>query len=289
MKTKQVATLLALIILTLVIWKILKPYTPAKIHTSEEKNKNSVVTRTRNKATSKQSRTATTRSQLKTTIVPSINFEETSLEDALDFLFRDPTRNSSTQGHNFSFVINQGKRDAPPPNINLQTENIKLTQALNLICKQTGNLWHVEQSSILISPELTEHSLRIHKMLTQDIPQIHIENVSLEEAVDHLRLRQREINSEKMSFSMIIRKRLPASSFSLESDENPFGNRAEDDDVSQENDLPSTEKEKKVTIHDSNKSVAELLDTICEQTHHRWKISEYGLLVLPKPLNHTKK
>ena len=96
--------------------------------------------------------------KLRSIIIPVIEFEDTSLEEAVDFLRirsiehdtleLDPTRKG------MSFVIrNPGGGSTPLPRIaELRLRNVPVSEALNYICEATRMRWSVDEFAITIKP-----------------------------------------------------------------------------------------------------------------------------------------
>lgn len=106
--------------------------------------------------------------RLKRTIIPLIDMERVSLDEAIDF-FRlrlqeiGPAGDSTVSG--LSFVIRNPrllKDDAvdtaaapmgqPQPTITLSETDITAQQALNLICEQAGYRWQITGDAIELNP-----------------------------------------------------------------------------------------------------------------------------------------
>ncbi len=102
------------------------------------------------------------------------------------------------------------------------------------------------------------------------IPLVEFENTSVEEAMDYIRLRSRELDpaaeESRKGISFIIRKPPihsdDASTLDTDLDAPPHP-------------IPT------VTGRLENKSITEVLDFICEQAGCRWQITNHGILIAP--------
>lgn len=109
------------------------------------------------------------RDHLNQVVIPSIDFENISIEEAMDFLRLrtreiEPTGESTLRG--ISFVVrkpaisshgDEGLDAEPsPPDqgrlISVQAENITMSKALDLICEKGGYRWSLEDHHIILTP-----------------------------------------------------------------------------------------------------------------------------------------
>lgn len=105
---------------------------------------------------------------LKQTIIPLIDMEKVSLEEAIDFFCLrlreiEPTADSTVTGLSFVIrnprLINAGALDVdtapigrPQTTITLSEMDITAKQALNLICAQAGYRWQITEQAIELTP-----------------------------------------------------------------------------------------------------------------------------------------
>lgn len=94
-----------------------------------------------------------------------------------------------------------------------------------------------------------------------EIPLLDLNDTTLEEAVDFLRLRSRELNSAAGLSFRIIRPATDEAPHVLDTD------RSSTDPL--------------INIYEENISFADALDLICNKTDHHWEINDHHVLILP--------
>ncbi|MCP5537143.1 MAG: hypothetical protein H7A51_13060 [Akkermansiaceae bacterium] len=106
------------------------------------------------------------------------------------------------------------------------------------------------------------------KMTRIIIPYVDFENTPLEEALDFLRLRARELDptedDSQKGIGFVVRKPAIVHDGLLDTETGETGRRTAG-----------------VTGRLENKSLAEVLDMICEQSGYRWQLTEHKVLLLP--------
>jgi hypothetical protein len=153
--------------------------------------------------------------KLNTVIIPVIDFEEVSLEEAIVFLSHRSRElevaEDDPANRGFNFVVRKGEV-APAAEANrtvvkeLRLRNVTALTALHFICEQTHQRYFVDEGVIVISSkkvgdkEVTEplnqaaHAVLQNKLNNIIIPVIDVENTSIEEAIDYLRMRSVELD-----------------------------------------------------------------------------------------------
>ncbi len=153
--------------------------------------------------------------KLNSIIIPVIDFEDTSLEEAVHFLSHRSRElevaEKDPANRGFNFVIRKGEV-APAAEANrtvvkeLRLRNVTALAALHFICEQTHQRYFVDEGVIVISSkkmgdkEVAEplnqaaHAVLQNKLKNIIIPVIDFENTSIEEAIDYLRMRSVELD-----------------------------------------------------------------------------------------------
>lgn len=153
--------------------------------------------------------------KLNTVIIPVIDFEDVSLEEAIYFLSHRSRElevaEDEPANRGFNFVIRKGEV-APGAEANrtvvkeLRLRNVTALTALHFICEQTHQRYFVDEGVIVISSkkmgdkEVAEplnqaaHAVLQNKLKNIIIPVIDFENTSIEEAIDYLRMRSVELD-----------------------------------------------------------------------------------------------
>ena len=94
-------------------------------------------------------------------IIPFVDFDDSSLEDAIEFLqgrsrSLDPEIIEANKG--VDFVLSMGSRDSPEvqeilqKTFSLRLRNVPLRQVLNLVSRQTGTSFRVDRFAVVIQP-----------------------------------------------------------------------------------------------------------------------------------------
>lgn len=155
--------------------------------------------------------------KLSSIMIPSIDIEDVSVEEAIDFLrFRSrelEVTEKDPVNRGFNFVIRK-PQPAPAVGANnalvkeLRLRNVSALTALHFICLQSNQRYYVDEGVIVITPkkegdkEIAEplnqaaHAVLQNKLDTIIIPVIDFENTSIEEAIDYLRIRAMELDPE---------------------------------------------------------------------------------------------
>lgn len=108
------------------------------------------------------------RQRLNSIVIPVLDLKEITIEEAMDFLrlrSRELNTDSTTPAYGISFVIRKPRIDghisdlgldagASPAVqlINVYAENIRLTDALDIICEKAGCHWEIDDHHVLILP-----------------------------------------------------------------------------------------------------------------------------------------
>ncbi len=107
--------------------------------------------------TSSKSDDVTIRAKLDNIILPQIAFEDSSLEEAIDFIRQRANEIGSTDGQDLNFTINLGPADSPAARavrekrISLRLNNVPVSQALKYITQTTGTTYTTDNFSVLIN------------------------------------------------------------------------------------------------------------------------------------------
>lgn len=99
--------------------------------------------------------------RLKGISIPAVNFEEVTVEDAIDFLrakaqymIKNSEGKEISQRFNFIIIDPKHKDAKNPPSLRviqeLRLENIPADALLNYICEMTGLRWKIEPHAIVI-------------------------------------------------------------------------------------------------------------------------------------------
>jgi len=153
--------------------------------------------------------------KLKKVVIPIMDFEDTSLEEACDFLrlraWELDTVDSDRSRKGVNIVIeglpaSLEELQATGPRIKtLQSKNVSLGDAFSLIAKATGMSVRVDEFAVVLAPTGTkspkvfvdadsELGKNVYgKMKTIIVPSVRFDDTSVDEAVDFFRLRAREL------------------------------------------------------------------------------------------------
>lgn len=145
-----------------------------------------------------------------------IDLEDVSLKEAVDYLRAKSQQldigEQDVTKRGFNFVINRapqkaGEDAAQEPIIReLRLKNISLGVVLKEICAQINHSYHVDETIIVISPQqevaakpavpvdVAQSAVTVEKLKTLIIPRLDFENVSIDEAVDFLRVSAVELD-----------------------------------------------------------------------------------------------
>jgi predicted Ser/Thr protein kinase len=153
-------------------------------------------------------------------VLPLIDFEDTSLEEAVDFIRlrvkegdgdeTDPAK----KGFNLLIQLPAGFAGKPgesafPRIKELRLRNVPVGEALRYLCDATGTRYRLDESAVVLLPaaqsdaspekpatELSPSAARnAAKLSAIRIPVIEFEDTSLEEAIDFMRLRMKELDT----------------------------------------------------------------------------------------------
>lgn len=155
--------------------------------------------------------------KLNSIILPSLDFEDVSIEDAVDFLriraaeldVKEP--DAKKRGLNIVILQqNPAPAEAAAPLIReLRLRNVPLGTALKYICEQTNLGYRVDATGVTLmpakdaneEPALPAEDARIalirDKLASIIIPSLDFEDTSIEEAVDFLRMRAMELDAKE--------------------------------------------------------------------------------------------
>ena len=146
-------------------------------------------------------------------VIPSIDFQNCSLQEATDFLR----------------VISQGVEDGKPinyvlhlsPKFDQKIDSLKLKDIphdalLKFIAEKTGTKYYYEKHTILFSDLavrptqetnlIAKHGKDLHKKATQiTLPTLDFQDTTLAEAIEFLRFRSADLDPEKKGFNFVIR------------------------------------------------------------------------------------
>ncbi len=261
------------------------------------------------------------RNKLKSIIIPVIDFEDTSIAEAIDFLRLrsmdldtnelDPSRKG------INFVIRQPLSSGDPemdaqlgqptdPGAlrikELSLRNAPLEDVLRYMFESSRLRYRIDDHGVTIvssnesdenldSPTLARrrlvegsddaggsgaHAFIKNKLDSIIIPLIDFEDVSVEEAIDFLRLRTIELDTSELDpnrkgIGFVIRKpRISGGDAGLDADAAGGLGAAQD---------PGALRIKELRLR--NVPISEALTYICEQTKLRWKITDRALMITP--------
>ena len=135
-------------------------------------------------------------------VIPMVKFDDTSLEEAIDFLrlrsreLDTTTEVSALKGVNL--VVREGK--AEPGRLTMDLRNVTLRKAIENVAEAAGLTMTVSSFTVTLIP--SEYAEQLEKLAQSKamkaaseiiIPVVDIEDVSLKEAVDFLNLRAAEL------------------------------------------------------------------------------------------------
>ena len=215
--------------------------------------------------------------KLSTIIIPAIDFEGVSIEEAFDFMrtrARELDLNEKDPANRgIGFVIRkpQAARGAQGAAVEekavviseLQLHNVSLLSALKYTCLLTNTRFSIE-NGIIISPKKEgDKELAIpvdqaakaalqNKLNTVMIPKIDFENVTIDEALEYLRVRFTEFDPDKKHLNLVLVK--------------PLGNE-----------VPEIAE-----MQLKNVSVATYLKQICEATNLEYTVDDAAVILTPK-------
>lgn len=216
--------------------------------------------------------------KLNTIIIPRIDFEDVTVEEAIDFLRlraveldvseKDPAKRG------INFVIRNPRPAAatagPAPTIRrLRLKNVPLAMMLKYVCDQTNRHYTVDETAIVISPkneagaeaavpvDARKKAAIQNKLKSIILPSIDLENATVDDTIDFLRLRAAELDvtendPAKKGIQWIVR--YPA---------------AGPTPVIRELRL------KKVPL-------ADVLKYVCDQTNFRYTVDDFAVTLAPK-------
>ena len=235
-------------------------------------------------------------SKLRRIIIPRIDLEDCSLEEAIDFLRLrakelDITENDpAKKGVNFVIrssrpAVEKGDGADPASAIiaELRLRNVPLAEVLRYICEAARRSYKVDEFAVTIGPvgELKGGAATIAtgpgaaiitKKLNQIIiPRVEFEDTTLEEAIDFLRLLNMELDKEendptRKGFNFVIRRPRPAN-------EEVDGAVAEGTD-------PASPRIKKLSLHDV--PIGVVLKYVCDATNMTYKVDEFAVTLVPQ-------
>lgn len=144
--------------------------------------------------------------KLNTIIIPLVIFEDTKIEEAIDFLrvrsWELDLNEKKMENRGFRFVIRKPHAafdEANGPKIcSLQLHNVPLVSVLKYICLLTNHHFYIDEGAIVISPKTEgakEALIPVNQVAREElikrlnaitIPQVDFNNVSIDEAVNSL-------------------------------------------------------------------------------------------------------
>lgn len=218
--------------------------------------------------------------KLKNIVVPMIEFEDTPLAEALEFL--RATELDSVEIEPASRGINLAIRKPTPgePDADLsrrrvrelRVRNVPLAQALKYICDQTKTRYVVDNASIFFldgqmaqskqdfdTAKMGEKAI-MEKLRNIIIPRIDFEDTTIEDAVDFLRHRaaeldRSEVDPTRMGVNFVVRMR---------EESGGSGN-------------PASFRVKTLKVRDV--SLETVLKSICAQTQTKYEIDDFVVLI----------
>ncbi|MEM7145647.1 MAG: DUF4974 domain-containing protein [Verrucomicrobiota bacterium] len=153
--------------------------------------------------------------KLKALIIPSVDFNETPLEDAIEYL-RQKSDELDKDGFGINIVVDSEiDRNQPIPSLSLK--NAPLSAVLGYVCELTGNRYRVDRNAIIIfrprakssgdqetaentpppppAPKPTTASMQLRAKLDQIvIPSIDFYDTPLPDAVEFLRQKAAQLD-----------------------------------------------------------------------------------------------
>lgn len=161
-------------------------------------------------------------------VIPLISMEDTSLEEAIDFLrvrsVELDTTESDPAKKGINFVIRKPREAAPnagdagPPKLTMTLKNLPLRNVFNVICAQTGLRYQVDDFAVTFLPAddpgqagaapATARPPRAGKAADAAkqliIPAVDFADVSLEEAVDFFNVKSKELAAGKPTYPIVL-------------------------------------------------------------------------------------
>lgn len=217
--------------------------------------------------------------KLNSIIIPRLDFQDTTVEEAIDFLRLrsaelDTTETDpSKKGINFVIVPPRpGPEGAAAKRLTiaeLKLRNVPLGRAIQYICELTDLQYKVDDTAVILGAKEAANAQpaeandspakeAIQKKLDSIIiPSIDFQDTSLGEAIHFLRLRSIELDPEETGLNFVLRLSRPAS-----------GEPAA---------MPRI-KELKL----NNVPLAAALRQICELTNHGYSVDENAVTLSPK-------
>lgn len=231
---------------------------------------------------------ATIERKLRDIILPSINLEDTSLEEAIDFLrtrsVELDTAETNPTKRGINFVIRL-PRPAPgaagkpeeqggPRVKELRLRNAPIGTVLQYICDASGMFFKIDDSAVSIvskdaagepRPSMEAGSgteYLVKKLKTIIIPSINLEDTSLEETIDFLRIRSVELdttetNQSRRGVNFLIKLPAPAA-----------GSKPD----------PDAYRIKELRLR--NVPLDQALKYICQATKLRYKVDEHAVTLI---------
>ncbi len=217
---------------------------------------------------------------------PMIYFDDTTLLEARDF-FRSRCRELDNQtiepeSKGIYFIIRPTIDDPDFRDKVIKTfkaRNLTIRQALDQLTRRVGAKWQVNGIGVIITPDPNQQTVRTYQRLNEIvIHNIDFENTSVEEAIDFLRQRIREIEPADdlniRSISIALRK--PPIEGQAEELPNPA--------------LPALPRDpdrgypdSSINLQAESTSLAEFLDLITYRTGMLWTIEDFAISITPLP------
>lgn len=101
--------------------------------------------------------------KLREIIIPVVNFENTAIEDALEFLrMRSTELDEKTVDPNkkgVNFVLRPAEGEKLPVIPGLRLRNVPISVALDYICQVTGTRWQADDHAVVITPAVVDDPL----------------------------------------------------------------------------------------------------------------------------------
>ncbi|QTN32688.1 M56 family metallopeptidase [Akkermansiaceae bacterium] len=223
-------------------------------------------------------------------VMPRIDFEDVTLGDAIEYLRirsaeldvaeKDPAR----KGFNFVIQGAPGAKDDDDPESRripeLRLRNVPIGVVLDYICNATRMAYKVDEFAIAIRPLGNAEgadaakpangpgaAIIARKLEQIVIPAMHFDNITIEEAIDFLRLRSLELDvaekdPAKRGFNFVIRKPLPAN---------------KEGDGAAAGDVPRIAE-----LHLRNVPFGATLKYVCDAAKMDYKIDEFAVTIIPR-------
>jgi len=229
---------------------------------------------------------AALRKKLNSIILPSLHFEDCSMEEALDFLrirsveLDDLETDSNKKGINFIFMPSETQPDPAKSRIvRLILKNVSLGTALKHICEMTDRDIRVDDFAVTLVPrnpadsqqgqvdsqETTivdtpaQEALRkkLHSII---LPSLHFEDCTMEEALDFLRKRSVELDDSEAE---PIKRGINLIDMLNETEADPSKSRI-------------------ASLVLKNVTLGAALKHICEMTHRDIRVDDFAVTLVPK-------